>query len=101
MLVPYAFLDIKFHITSGDTQDLMDFLAGDQLPEYGKEKETCRGTALTFSGRRVRRGLYRHADGRMSNADINGAANILRKVFPNVKEWGRGVVDTPYVVGIA
>lgn len=32
-----------------------------------------------FSGRRVRRGLYRSADGTLINADINGAVNILRK----------------------
>ena len=33
----------------------------------------------TFSGKRIRRGLYRFANGRTANADINGAANILRK----------------------
>ena len=68
-----------------------------------KEEKTGedQGTAVTFSGKRIMRGLYRHADGTRSNADINGAANILRKVFPNVTEWDRGVVDTPYVVRIA
>ena len=93
-----------------------DFLAGDWIPTYGKEKGQKKekvkngkkektgehqGTSFTFSGKRIRRGLYRHADGTRSNADINGAANILRKVFPNVTEWDRGVVDTPYVVRIA
>ena len=93
-----------------------DFLAGDRIPAYGKEKGQKKekvkngkkektgehqGTSFTFSGKRIRRGLYRHADGTRSNADINGAANILRKVFPNVTEWDRGVVDTPYVVRIA
>ena len=87
-----------------------DFLAGDKMPVYGKEKGQKKekekkgerqSTPVTFSGKRVRRGLYRHADGTGSNADINGAANILRKVFPNVTEWDRGVVDTPYVVRIA
>ena len=78
-----------------------DFLAGDKIPVYGKEKESGEKKPVTFSGTRIRRGLYRHADGKLSNADINGAANILRKVFPNVKEWDRGVVDTPYAVRIA
>jgi putative transposase len=32
------------------------------------------------SGKRIKRGLYRSADGIVINADLNGAANILRKV---------------------
>ena len=71
------------------------------MPVYGKEGEGCSDKAVKFSGKRIRRGLYRHWDGTVSNADINGAANILRKVIPNEKGWDRGVVDTPYVVGIA
>jgi len=74
-----------------------DFLAGDVIPVYGEEKEE----QLRFSGIRTKRGLYRHGDGSISNADINGAGNILRKVFPNVTEWDRGIVDVPYVVRIA
>ena len=78
-----------------------DFLAGDRMPVYGKERDAGEGEILQFSGKRIRRGLYRHWDGTISNADINGAANILRKVIPNGKGWDRGVVDTPFVVGIA
>ncbi len=37
----------------------------------------------TFSGKRVKRGLYRAANGREINADINGAGNIIRKVAPD------------------
>jgi putative transposase len=37
----------------------------------------------TFSGKRVKRGLYRASDGRYINADINGAGNIIRKVAPD------------------
>ncbi len=33
----------------------------------------------SFSGKRVKRGLYRVSDNRVLNADVNGAANILRK----------------------
>ena len=32
-----------------------------------------------FSGKRVKRGLYRTANGKLLNADVNGALNILRK----------------------
>ena len=74
-----------------------DFLAGDAIPVYGEEKEE----EIRFSGVRPKRGLYRHGDGTLSNADINGAGNILRKVFPNVTGWDRGIVDMPYVVRIA
>jgi len=34
-----------------------------------------------FNGKRVKRGLYRAADGRLINADVNGSANIGRKVI--------------------
>ena len=51
----------------------------------------------TFSGQRVRRGLYRFANGRTVNADINGAANILRKSKQNFDFEGlcKGLLDSP------
>ena len=55
-----------------------DVTSADPIPEYGKEA----GEAPVFSGKRVSRGTYRCADGTMINADCNGAANILRKAFP-------------------
>lgn len=48
----------------------------DPLPKYGDE-------VPKFSGRRVKRGLYKTATGKLINADINGSLNIVRKVFPN------------------
>jgi putative transposase len=36
-----------------------------------------------FSGKRIKRGLYRASDGRLINADINGAGNTIRKVAPD------------------
>lgn len=36
-----------------------------------------------YAGKRVKRGLFRASDGRLINADVNGAYNILRKVIPN------------------
>jgi putative transposase len=33
----------------------------------------------TFSGQRVKRGLYKSSNGTLVNADANGAYNILRK----------------------
>ncbi len=54
------------------------FLDSVPLPTYGKvEQEPC------FSGRRVKRGLYKAGNGQKFNADVNGSYNILRKASPN------------------
>jgi putative transposase len=47
----------------------------------------------TFSGKRVKRGLYRASTGRFINADINGAGNIIRKVAPDAFQRAEGVED--------
>ncbi len=60
------------------------FLDGDPIPTYGK----CDGEPV-FSGRRVKRGLYKAKNGRKFNADVNGSYNILRKASPNA--YGNGV----------
>ena len=56
----------------------------------------------TFSGKRIYRGLYKTASGKMLNADINGALNIMRK--SNVVDlnilYSRGEVDTPMRIRI-
>jgi putative transposase len=49
-----------------------------------------------YAGKRVKRGLFRAADGRLINADVNGAYNILRKAIPNAFGNGKaGVVVHP------
>ena len=54
------------------------FLDDDPIPTYGEID-----AVPVFSGKRIKRGLYRSSDGTVLNADINAAANILRKQFPN------------------
>ena len=49
------------------------FLDNDDIPVYGETEN------LKFSGRRIKRGLYKSGDGRLINADVNGSYNILRK----------------------
>lgn len=49
------------------------FLDNDDIPVYGEVENP------SFSGQRIKRGLYRTNDGRLINADVNGAYNILRK----------------------
>ena len=38
----------------------------------------------TYVGKRIKRGLFKSAEGKLLNADVNGAANIVRKVFDDV-----------------
>ena len=49
------------------------FLDNDNIPVYGETENP------KFSGRRIKRGLYRAGDGRLINADVNGSYNIMRK----------------------
>lgn len=65
----------------------------DDIPVYSPEQPYTG----TFSGKRIRRGLYRFSDGRIANADINGAANILRKSKQNFnfEELCTGLLDSP------
>jgi len=52
--------------------------------------------ARDLHGQTQASGLFVASDGRQINADINGAANILRKVFPNAFADGiQGVVVRP------
>ncbi|WP_293985774.1 hypothetical protein [uncultured Megasphaera sp.] len=51
--------------------------------------------------RRVHRELFVANDGRKINADINGAFQIMKKVFPNVYADGiEGAVSRPAVVAL-
>lgn len=52
---------------------------GDAIPVFRD------GGEYSFSGRRIKRGLYRSADGSILNADVNGSVNILRKYVKDQK----------------
>lgn len=66
---------IEFVETEESYTSKTSFLDGDFLPTYGEKPETWKP-----SGKRVKRGMYRTAQGILINADLNGAANIFRKV---------------------
>lgn len=54
-----------------------------------------------FTGNRVERGLYETDDGIVINADVNGATNIIRKVFPNAFADGiKGVDLHPKIINV-
>jgi putative transposase len=82
---------IQVLVTEESYTSKASFLDGDAMPLYDAARP-----APTFSGRRVKRGLYRAADGRHINADVNGAYNIIRKVAPDAFAQGsRGCVVYP------
>ena len=52
-----------------------------------------------YVGKRVKRGLFKSHEGRLINADLNGALNILRKEIPNAfSGYGIEVSSTPVVL---
>ncbi|MEG3848263.1 transposase [Microcoleus sp. herbarium19] len=62
-----------------------NFVGLDPIPVYGKtEKEPM------FTGKRIKRGLYKTSTGRLINSDINASYNILRKAIPNAFSDGIG-----------
>ena len=69
------YYSIKFLETEESYTSKASFLDGDFLPTFGAKPE-----GWTPSGKRVKRGMYRTGAGKLINADLNGAANILRKV---------------------
>ncbi len=67
-------------------------LDGDAMPIWnGTHQE------VTFRGQRIQRGLYRSSDGHTLNADVNGAANILRKSNHrlDIERVARGLLANP------
>ena len=66
-----------------------DALACNVLPK--KTKASQKKQKHTFSGKRVKRGLYQSSIGKLINADVNGAINILRKVIGD--DFIQGLVD--------
>ena len=66
------------------------FGSRDGIPTYGQEEESA--AAVSFSGKRIGRGLYLEDSGKVMNADICGAANTGRKyderIFPACMDCG-------------
>lgn len=71
----------------------------DEIPVYNADNPKY----YHFSGKRIKRGMYRTADNRLLNADVNGALNILRKssVVDLTILYGSGEVDTPVRIRVA
>jgi putative transposase len=80
-----ALVGIQVLLTEESYTSQASFLAADPLPIYDPAQEK----PPTFSGRRLKRGLYRAANGQRFNADVNGSYTIMRKVLPDA--FGKGI----------
>lgn len=75
------------------------FFDKDNIPMYNQDNPK----SYTFSGKRIKRGLYQCANGKTLNADVNGALNILKKsnVVSLQALYDRGELDTPIRIRVA
>ena len=86
---------IKVILTEESYTSLSSFLDNDPIPVYGDGSAKL----IKFSGKRIKRGLYRSGKGKLINSDVNASYNILRKVFP--KAFADGIescVVQPWLV---
>jgi len=75
---------IQVILTEESYTSASSFMDNDAIPVYKRGEKN----QLSFSGKRVKRGLYRTGFGRLINADVNGSLNIMRKAVPNVFDHG-------------
>jgi hypothetical protein len=79
-------MEIRFIETEESSTSKASFLDSDELPTFGAKPEGWKE-----SRRRVKRRLYCSKDGFKINADCNGAANILPKVWATLGLFLEGV----------
>lgn len=90
---------INFYKQEESYTSKASFFDGDEIPIYNADNPR----EYEFSGKRIKRGLYRTKSKMLFNADVNGALNIMRKssvVDINIL-YSRGEVDTPIRIRIA
>ena len=82
---------IALIITEESYTSKASFLDLDVMPMYQKDVKN----ATKFSGKRIKRGLYKSSNGVLIHADVNAAYNILRKVIGDmwVKTHANSIVD--------
>ena len=80
-------VSIKSIVNEESYTSKASFLDDDVIPVHKKDNKN----QYTFSGKRIKRGLYRSREGILINADVNGSYNIARKVFP--MQYAKGVMD--------
>ncbi|MEG3858515.1 transposase [Microcoleus sp. herbarium12] len=86
MLEYKAFLvGIKVIVQEESFTSKANFIGLDSIPVYGKTEKKP-----VFTGKRIKRGLYKTSTGQLINSDVNGSFNILRKAIPNAFSDGIG-----------
>ena len=90
--------NIKFYKQEESYTSKVSFFDNDEIPKYNPNAPK----SYTFSGKRVKRGLYKTATDKVINADINGALNILKKssVVDLLVLYSSGEVATPVRIRI-
>jgi len=85
---------LRFVETEESYSSKASFVDRDLLPTFGEKPE-----GWPTSGKRVKRGLYRTAQGWLINADCNACGNIGRKVAMilglALSGIGRGALSAP------
>lgn len=86
---------IEVIVTEESYTSKASFFDKDELPTYGKSDNH------KFSGKRIKRGLYRDSKGNIWNADLNGAGNIMRKcsdkAYKNIRKT-KELIKSPMLV---
>jgi putative transposase len=87
---------IVFTETEESYTSKTSFLDNDFLPTFGEDNKP---EGWKPSGKRIKRGLFRTAKNYLVNADLNGCANILKKVAGtlgiDLAELSKGTLTTP------
>ena len=86
---------IEFKLQEESYTSIASFFDRDEIPIYIYNKDNSQ--EYIFSGKRIKRGLYKTKKGYLLNADCNGALNILRKskVVSLEALYHRGELNTP------
>jgi putative transposase len=87
---------IEVVITEESYTSKASALDGDKLPVFNTKTDI----KPVFSGKRIKRGLYKTSTGKTINADTNGSLNIARKVIPNFMDGIVGLPFIPVVLGL-
>ncbi|TRU86859.1 MAG: transposase [Microcystis novacekii Mn_MB_F_20050700_S1] len=74
---------IKVVVTEESYTSQSNFFNLDTLPVYGETEEIPK-----FTGKRIKRGLYRTQTGFLCQSDLLASYNTLRKAFPNAFSYG-------------
>lgn len=90
---------IRYQVQEESYTSKASFWDRDEIPKWNP----LNPKQGNFSGKRIKRGLYQTKSGKLLNADVNGALNILRKsnIVSLKTLYARGEVLTPTRIRLA